>query len=180
MNELHLFAGAGGGCLASRMLGHRIVGYVENDNYCQRVLSARIEDGHLDEAPIFGDIRAFLSEGYAASYKGMVDVVAGGFPCQPFSHAGARQGEQDERNMWGATMDVVRAVQPAYCYFENVPGLLSARVDDGTTRPVYYYGNILRDLAESGYRVGWRVLSSAEVGAPHKRDRLWLCAHRRP
>ena len=84
MWELSLFSGAGGGLLASKLLEWRTVGYVEFNEYCQRVIAARIADGHLDPAPIFGDIRAFIADGYAASYSGMVDVVSGGFPCQPF------------------------------------------------------------------------------------------------
>ncbi len=113
MNELSLFTGAGGGLLGSRMLGWRTVGYVEWDDYCQRVLAARINDGLLDPAPIFGDVRTFVCDGYAASYQGMVDVVTAGFPCQPFSVAGKRAGEADERNMWPATLDFIRIVRPA-------------------------------------------------------------------
>ena len=72
-----------GAVLASRLLGHRIVGYVERGSYCCRVLAQRIKEGFLDEAPIFGDVRAFVRDGYAASYQGLVDVVSGGFPCNP-------------------------------------------------------------------------------------------------
>ena len=177
MNELSLFSGAGGGCLGSKLLGHRIIGYVEWDDYCQQVLAARIADGHLDNAPIFTDVREFLESGAAEQYRGIADVVTAGFPCQPFSNAGKRD-VNDSRNMWPATIEVVRRVRPAFCYFENVPGLLSAAVDDESGRPVQYFGTVLRDLAESGYSARWRVLSAAEVGAPHKRDRLWIFGHR--
>ena len=166
MRELSLFSGAGGGLLGTMLLGWRPVGYVEWDDYCQRVLRARIDDGYLPDAPIFGDIRAFISDGYAASYTGMVDVITAGFPCQPFSTAGKRAGADDPRNMWPATIDVIRVVRPRYCLLENVPGLLSSG----------YFGTILGDLVESGYDARWRVLSAAEVGAPHKRDRLWIVA----
>jgi len=169
MRELSLFSGAGGGLLGTKLLGWEAVGYVEFNEYCQKVLRARIKDGILDEAPIFGDIRAFISEGYARAYQGMVDVVSGGFPCQPFSHAGKRAGKDDSRNMWGETLEVIRQVQPRFAFLENVSGLLS--IDDGR-----YFGRILGDLGESGYDVRWRVLSAAEVGAPHKRDRLWILA----
>ena len=81
MRELSLFTGAGGGLLGTKLLGWRPVGYVENSEYCQRVIAARIRDGFLEEAPIFGDIRAFIGEGYAESYQGMVDVLSAGFPC---------------------------------------------------------------------------------------------------
>jgi DNA (cytosine-5)-methyltransferase 1 len=167
MNELSLFSGCGGGLLGSHLLGWNQIGYVEIDDYCQRVIAQRIKDGILPNAPIFGDIRTFISEGYAASYTGLVDVLSGGFPCQPFSLAGKRAGADDARNMWPATAECVRLIRPRYCYFENVPGLISSG----------YFGRIVADLAACGYGVRWRVLSAAEVGAPHKRDRLWIVAY---
>ena len=170
MNVLHLFAGAGGGCLADRLLGHRCVGYVEWEPYCQAVLQARIADGLLDSAPIFGDVREFVCGGYAREYRGVADVVAGGFPCQPFSVAGKRAGSADERNMWPAFRDVVREVRPRYVFTENVPGLLSW--DGGS-----YFGTILGDLAALGFAVRWTVLGAADCGAPHRRKRLWILAN---
>lgn len=166
LNELSLFTGGGGGLLGTMLLGWRPIGYVEWDDYCQRVIAARIRDGHLPDAPIFGDIRAFISDGYAASYTGLVDVITAGFPCQPFSVAGKRAGIDDPRNMWPATIECIRVVRPRFCLLENVPGLLIGG----------YFGTILADLAESGYDVRWRILSAAELGAPHKRDRLWMLA----
>ena len=167
MRELSLFTGAGGGLLGTHLLGWRPVGYVEFNDYCQRVIRARIDDGILPNAPIFGDIRTFISEGYAASYQGMVDVITAGFPCQPFSVAGKQRGADDERNMWPATIDAIRIIRPRYCLLENVAALIA--------NP--YFGTILGDLAKGGYCVRWRRLSAAEVGAPHQRDRLWICAY---
>ena len=168
MRELSLFSGAGGGLLGAKwLLGWRTVGYVEWEDYPQRVLAARIQDGLLDKAPIFGDIRAFIRDGYARSYQGMVDVISAGFPCQPFSVAGKRRGDDDLRNMWPATVRCIQLVRPRYALLENVPGLLTSSG---------YFGTILGDLAESGYDARWRVLSAAELGAPHKRDRLWIVA----
>jgi DNA (cytosine-5)-methyltransferase 1 len=167
MRELSLFSGAGGGLLGTYLLGWKHIGYVEFNDYCQRVIRQRIIDGILPNAPIFGDVRTFISDGYAASYQGMVDVITGGFPCQPFSVAGKRAGAGDPRNMWPATRDCVRIVRPRHCFFENVPGLLNSG----------YFGTIVRDLAQGGYCVRWRILSAAELGAPHKRDRLWIVAH---
>jgi DNA (cytosine-5)-methyltransferase 1 len=92
MNELSLFTGAGGGLLGSKLLGWRTIGYVEKEPYCQKVIVQRIADGLLDAAPVYGDIRRFINDGYAANYQGMVDVVSAGFPCQPFSVAGKREG----------------------------------------------------------------------------------------
>ena len=169
MRELSLFTGAGGGVLGTTLLGWTHIGYVEWDNYCQKLLRQRMEDGYIETAPIFSDIRAFISEGYAAGYQGMVDVITAGFPCQPFSVAGKQGGEDDSRNMWPSTIECIRIIRPRYALLENVPGLLTSG----------YFGRILGDLAESGYDVRWRVLSAAEVGAPHKRDRLWIMAHAR-
>ena len=167
MNELSLFTGAGGGVLGTKLLGFKHRGYVEINDYCQRIIAQRIEDGILDRAPIFSDIRSFISEGYAESYSGLVDVLSAGFPCQPFSLAGKRKGEDDERNMWPETIECIRIIRPGSVLLENVPGLLA-----------HEYGRtIFRDLAESGYIPRWRILSAAEMGAPHKRDRLWIVAH---
>jgi len=169
MRELSLFTGAGGGVLGSKLLGWETIGYVEYETYCQKILKQRIADGILDAAPIFGDIRNFISEGYADAYKGMVDVVAAGFPCQPFSVAGKGAGEDDPRNMWPQTIEVIRRVRPRFAFLENVPGLLAHK----------YIRRIFGDLAESGYDCRWRIVSAAEVGAPHRRDRLWVVANDR-
>ncbi len=168
MNELSLFSGAGGGLLGTHLLGWKHIGYVEFNDYCQQVIAARIRDGIIDNAPIFGDVRAFISEGYAASYQGMVDVLSAGFPCQPFSNAGKQLGADDERNMWPATIECIRLVEPRYCLMENVASLLTSG----------YFGTVLRDLAACGYDARWRVLSAAELGAPHLRDRVWIVANR--
>lgn len=167
LRELSLFSGAGGGLLGSKLLGWRTIGYVEINDYCQRVIAQRIKDGILDKAPIFGDIRAFIRDGFASAYSGLVDVVSAGFPCQPFSEAGLRRGGDDERNMWPETIECIRVVKPRYAFLENVPGLLT-----------HEYGRrIFRDLAECGLDARWRRLSGAELGAPHKRDRVWIVAY---
>ena len=106
MNELSLFSGAGGGLLGTMLLGFRPIGYVEIDDYCQRVIAARIRDGILPDAPIFGDIKTFISDGYAASYTGLVDVITGGFPCQDISCAGSGKGITGERSgLWKSMAD---------------------------------------------------------------------------
>ena len=167
MNELSLFSGAGGGLLGTMLLGFRPIGYVEWDDYCQRVIAARIRDGILPDAPIFGDIKTFISEGYAASYTGLVDVITAGFPCQPFSVAGGQRGEDDPRNMWPQTIECIRIIRPRFAFMENVPGLLANR----------YIKRIFGDLAESGYDARWCCLSASQIGAPHIRERVWLLAY---
>ncbi len=167
MRELSLFTGAGGGVLGSTLLGHQIIGAVEFNEYCCKVLEKRQKDGILDRFPIFQtDIRDFVREGYAELYKGKCDLVSGGFPCQPFSVAGKRQAENDDRNMWPAVVDVIRAVRPKYVFLENVPGLLPER----------YIQRIFGDLAEAGFDASWCVLGADDLGAPHRRKRLWIYA----
>ena len=167
MRELSLFTGAGGGVLGSKILGWECVGYVEYEKYCQEIIKQRITDGILDSAPIFGDIRKFNSEGYAGVYTGMVDIVTGGFPCQPFSVAGKRAGENDVRNMWPETIKTISIVRPKFAFLENVPGLISSG----------YFGKVLGDLAEAGYSSRWCVIGASDVGANHKRKRLWILAY---
>jgi DNA (cytosine-5)-methyltransferase 1 len=164
VNELALFAGVGGGLLASRnMLGWRAVCYVERNTYAVKVLKARIRDGLLDDAPIWDDVNTFDGR----PWTGRVDIISAGFPCQPFSCAGKRLGENDPRNGWPATIRIVREIRPRVVWLENVSNLTSNR----------YFGRILGDLAESGYDVAWDCISAGAVGAPHKRERIWLLAY---
>lgn len=167
MRELSLFTGAGGGLLGTKLLGWEPIGYVEWNEYCQQVIAARIGDGYLPAAPIFTDVREFAQSGAADQYRGFADVVTAGFPCQPFSIAGKRKAADDERNMWPATSEVIRRVQPRSVLLENVPGLVSCG----------YIGTVISDLAEMGYVGRWGVIGAADAGAPHKRDRLWIVAH---
>lgn len=165
MKYLSLFSGAGGGDIAMQhLLGFTCVGYVEFEKYCQQIIKQRISDGFLDAAPIFGDIRTFISENYAESYTGLVDVITAGPPCQIVSCAGKRLGDKDPRNMWPQTIECIRIIRPRHFFLENPTGLLSHD----------YCKQIFGLLAESGYDVRWRCLSAGEVGAPHKRDRVWI------
>ena len=166
MNELSLFSGAGGGLLGTKLLGWRHVGYVEYERYCQQVIAQRIKDGFLDEAPIFGDIDHFIESGASKKYAGFVDVVTAGFPCQPFSVAGKKKGQDDDRNKWPSTIQIIRDVQPRYALLENVPGLLNSG----------YFQEILGSLAQARYDAKWIVLGADDVGAPHRRKRLWIKA----
>lgn len=163
MNELALFAGAGGGILGSILLGHRIVCAVEIEPYCREVLLRRQGDGVLPLFPVWDDISSFDG----SPWRGAVDLVSAGFPCQPFSAAGRRRGEKDDRNLWPDTIRVIREVGPRFAFLENVPNLLAYD----------YFGEIIGSLAESGFDAEWGIVSAAEVGAPHLRKRLWIVAH---
>ncbi len=167
MRELSLFTGAGGGLLGTKLLGWEHIGYVEWNEYCQQVIAARIRDGYLPIAPIFTDVREFVQSGAAEQYRGIAQVVSAGFPCQPFSIAGKQAGADDERNMWPATRDVIRIVQPQSVLLENVAGLVSCG----------YIGTVIGDLANMGYMGRWGCISAASTGADHERNRLWIVAH---
>jgi len=163
MNELALFAGAGGGLLASKwLLGWRTVCYVEWETYAVEVLKARIRDGWLDDAPIWDD--AFTFDG--RPWRGCVDIVTAGFPCQPFSIAGKGRSEADPRNGWPAVIRILREVRPRFALLENVPNLLA--------KP--YARVIFGELAEAGYDAEWDCITAEEVGANHRRERLWILA----
>lgn len=170
MNKLHqlsLFSGYGGFELGLRLanVNFRTIAYVEIDTYCQNLIKARINDGFLDDAPIYPDIRAFDG----TRYRGLVDIITAGFPCQPHSTAGRRKGADDERNLWPDTLRTISEVQPRYALLENVPGLVYGR------RP--YVACILGDLADIGYDAEWELIPAAALGAPHLRWRWWCLAY---
>ena len=161
---ISLFSGIGGLDLGVRAaIPTRTICYVEREITCARVLAARAEEGLLDEAPIYSDIRTFPTELFADQ----VDIVIGGFPCQPFSVAGKRRGSEDERNMWPYTIRVIREIRPRFVFLENVAALTSNR----------YFGTILGDLAEAGFDAEWGRFTASEVGTPHKRERVFILAH---
>ena len=160
MNELALFAGAGGGILGGKLLGWRTVCAVEWEPYPASVLCARQNDGLLPPFPIWDDVQTF--DGFA--WRGLVDVVSGGFPCQDISAAGKGDGLDGARSgMWTHMARVVGEVRPQYVFVENSP-MLTTR---GGTR-------VVGDLTEMGYDCRWTVMGAADVGANHKRDRMWI------
>ena len=159
LRELHLFAGAGGGILGGLLLGHTPVCAVEIDAYCRKVLAARQADGWLPEFPLYEDVRQFDGK----PWRGRVDVVAGGFPCQPWSTAGKRKGTDDPRHLWPEMARIVEEVRPRYVFAENVQL-------DAMREP-------WRDLRGMGYRVPPALcVAASDVGAPHLRKRWWLLA----
>ena len=160
MNELALFAGAGGGILGGKLLGWRTVCAVEWEAYPASVLCARQNDGLLPTFPIWDDVQTFDGKPWA----GIVDVVSGGFPCQDISAAGGGAGIDGERSgMWREMARIICEVRPRYVFVENSPMLTSRGL-----------GRVLGDLASMGFDAKWGVLGAADVGAPHKRDRIWI------
>ena len=170
-NVLDCFSGYGGFALGLRLAypdaDFRTVTYIEWDKYCQQVIQARIEDGHLDDAPIWDDIKSFDGR----PWRGTVDILSAGFPCQPHSNAGLRRGADDDRNLWPDTLRIIGEVGPRLVILENVPGILVG--SDG--RPPYG-GTVVGQLSEIGYDAVWAIISAASTGAPHLRNRWWLLA----
>jgi DNA (cytosine-5)-methyltransferase 1 len=163
MNVLSLFSGIGGIELGLERAGMTAVGQVELNPFCRRVLAH-----HWPEVPRHDDVRT-ANTWWDAAPRPRVHVVAGGFPCQPFSLSGHLRGVEDERWMWPAMADVVRHVRPDYVFVENVGDLV---------RDSVAFGWLLGDLAALGFDAEWSVLSALQFGAPHAaRKRLYLVAY---
>jgi len=154
-----LFAGIGGLDLGLERAGWKCRWQVEIDEFCLKVLRKR-----WPNVPKFKDVRQ-IKEGQLE----YVDLIAGGFPCQPVSVAGKRKGKQDERWLWPEFARIIRMVRPRFVLVENVPGILS--VNGGEA-----FAEVLGDLAKSGYDAEWNMLSAAMFGAPHLRNRIFLVA----
>ena len=164
MNELALFAGAGGGILGGHLLGWRTVCAVEWEPYPTSVLMQRQNEGFLPPFPIWDDVQTFDGR----PWKGLVDVVSGGFPCQDISSAGKGTGIDGERSsMWYHMLRVIKEVEPEYCFIENSPHLRTKGLV-----------TVLQGLAEAGYHAAWGVLSAKDCGANHERKRMWIVGKR--
>ena len=163
MRELALFAGAGGGILGGKLLGWSTRCAVEIDPYARQILLARQRDGLLDRFPIWDDVRTFDGR----PWKGSIDVVSGGFPCQDISIAGKGAGISGERSgLWTEFARIIREVRPAWVFVENSPNLTRLGLD-----------RVLGDLAKMGFDARWGVLGAIHAGAPHRRERIWIVAH---
>jgi DNA (cytosine-5)-methyltransferase 1 len=164
MNVLALCAGIGGLELGLKIANPaaRCVCYVEGEAYAAAILVKRMGEGWLDEAPVWSDVRTFDG----CPWRGEVDCITGGYPCQPFSIAGQKLGEQDERHLFPDIRRIIGEVQPERCFFENVAGHLSLGFEA-----------VANDLQEMGYRVAAGLFTAEEVGATHKRERVFIMAH---
>jgi DNA (cytosine-5)-methyltransferase 1 len=163
VNELALFAGAGGGILGGGLLGWRTVCAVEWEEYPASILCARQNDKILPTFPIWDDVQTFDGK----PWRGIVDVVSGGFPCQDISAAGKGAGLDGERSgMWKQMARIICEVRPKYVYVENSPILTSRGL-----------GVVLADLAKMGFNAEWGVLGASAVGGNHKRERIWIMAY---
>lgn len=143
--------------------GFRTVCYVEREAYAAASLVARMGDEALDLAPIWDDIFSFDPR----PWRGKVDIVSAGFPCQPFSVAGKRRAESDERHLFPRIAEIIRDVGPRLVFLENVRGLLTA--SGGRV-----FGDVLGTLADIGFDSEWLCLKASDVGAPHRRERVFI------
>jgi DNA (cytosine-5)-methyltransferase 1 len=167
VNELrtcHLFAGIGGGLLADLILGHRPVVAVEWEPYACQVLRERAAEGWFPELEVYeGDVRAFDGR----RYKGRVDCIHAGFPCQDLSNAGSRAGLGDgtRSGLYREVLRIAREIRPRFIFLENVSAILSSGLD-----------RVLSDIAEMGMDARWCCIRASDVSAPHPRDRWFLLA----
>jgi DNA (cytosine-5)-methyltransferase 1 len=156
MKHLDLFAGIGGFSLAARWAGIETVAFCEIDENCHKVLNK-----HWPELPIHKDIKT-LNGG---DYEG-IDIITGGYPCQPFSTAGHQKGEKDPRHLWPQMLRVIKQSRPTWVITENVAGHVSMGLD-----------KVIHDLETQGYAARALVIPACSVGARHKRNRVWIIAY---
>lgn len=158
MNHLDLFSGIGGFSLAGSWVWggeHNIVSFVEIDPFCQQVLKK-----HWPNVPIISDIGDCNGKDLPR-----IDILTGGFPCQPFSVAGKQGGKEDNRYLWPEMFRVISETHPTWIIAENVPGIIKMALD-----------NVLSDLEGEGYSIGTFIIPACAINAPHRRDRIWIIA----
>ncbi|MGE0108628.1 MAG: DNA cytosine methyltransferase [Bdellovibrionales bacterium] len=157
MNVLDLFSGIGGFSLGLEAAGMRTAAFCEIEPYCRAVLRR-----HWPDVPIHEDVRALDGR----PYRGAVELICGGYPCQPFSMAGRRRGEEDERHLWPEMYRLIREIRPRWVVAENVAGHISLGFDE-----------VAASLEAEGFTVWPFIIPACAVGAPHRRDRVWIIAH---
>jgi len=161
MKHGSLFSGIGGFDLAAQWMGWENILQVEIDAWCQKLLKQ-----HYPDAQQFSDIREFDGRPFA----GKLDIISGGFPCQPYSTAGERKGKEDSRHLWPEMLRVIREIQPRWVVGENVRGLINW--NGGMV-----FDEVQSDLESAGYEVQPFLLPAAGCNAPHQRERIWFVAY---
>lgn len=163
ITHVSLCAGYGGIDLGLRgAIGNlRTVAFCEIEAFACANLVAKMEERQLDAAPIWTNLKTFPW----GSFRDRVDILSGGYPCQPFSAAGKRLGTEDPRHLWPYIADGIRIMRPRICFFENVEGHISLGLEA-----------VITELEGMGYRTTWGIFSASEVGAPHQRKRVFILA----
>jgi DNA (cytosine-5)-methyltransferase 1 len=154
MNHLDLFSGIGGFALAAQWMGWETIAFCEQDKYCQKVLGKNFPD-----TSIYNDIRTIPR-------IGGIDLITGGFPCQPFSVAGKQASKEDDRYLWPAMLQVIEQEKPTWVIGENVGGIINLALDQ-----------VLADLEAKDYSCQSFIIPACSLNAPHRRDRVWIVAH---
>jgi len=172
IRHLSLCSGYGGIDLGLRRVlpECRTIAYVEIETFAIQNLVNKIETEQMDAAPIHTNLKTFPFR----KFRGCVDILSGGFPCQPFSNAGTKQSTEDPRHLFPYILEGIRECRPSVVFLENVEGIISSKTKDG--EPVLKY--VLRSLEEVGYRATAGVFSASEIGAPHQRKRVFIMADR--
>ena len=166
LHVLDLFSGIGGFSLGLERAGMQTVAFCEIDPYAQRVLKK-----HWPHVPIYPDITKLTYDQLRADGINRIDVLCGGFPCQDISIAGKRAGITGKRSgLWKEFTRLIGEIRPQFAILENVTNLLAG--DGGS-----WFGRILGDLAEIGYDAQWHCIPASAIGAPHRRDRVWIIAY---
>ena len=160
MRVLDLFSGIGGFSLGLERAGMETVAFCEYDEKCRKVLKK-----HWPDVPQYNDVRTLTAE--QLKNDGItIDLICGGYPCQPFSTAGKRAGEEDDRHLWPEVLRLIQEIRPAWVLCENVAGHISMGLD-----------SVLADLEGEGYQQQVFIIPACAVGAYHRRDRVWILAH---
>jgi DNA (cytosine-5)-methyltransferase 1 len=161
LTHASIFTGIGGFDLAASWLGWKNVFQCEIEPFCQKLLQY-----WFPESELFSDIKTSNFK----KYHGTIDIISGGFPCQPFSVSGKRKGTDDDRYLWPELLRVLREVQPRWFVGENVCGLL-------TQQSGMVFERVCADLEDARYKVQSFVIPACAIGAPHRRDRIWIVAN---
>ena len=167
MKHLDLFSGIGGFALGLQKVGFETVAFCEIDKYCQTLLNEKWKG-----VKIYNDVREITKEKFKADGIEFPEIITGGFPCQPFSVAGSRKGTDDNRHLWPEMFRIIKEFKPRWVIGENVRGIVS--IQDGLV-----FETVCTDLESEGYEVQTFNIPAVGVGAPHKRERIWIVANSR-
>lgn len=160
-NVLDLFSGIGGFSLGLERAGMKTVAFCEIEPFCQQVLAH-----HWPHTPIYDDIKQLTARRLHHDHIPSIDLICGGYPCQPFSVAGKQRGHNDPRHLWPEMYRLIREIRPRWVICENVAGHVELGLD-----------TVLADLDDAGYTATPFIIPACAVGAPHRRDRIWIVAH---
>ena len=165
MKHLDLFSGIGGFALGLQRVGFETIAFCEIDKYCQLLLNEKWKG-----VKIYNDVKEITKEKFKADGIELPEIITGGFPCQPFSVAGKQKGTNDDRHLWPEMFRIIKELKPKWVIAENVRGLIN--IQDGVV-----FETVCTNLESEGYEVQTFNIPAAGVGAPHRRERIWIVAN---